>query len=126
VLGRDLLHALTGKAAMVDATVKALLGKLGIAHLSPCLPPRFQRFGFAPVGCRHSVEYIVSCFITDALAMFVEHIFPPLLVAPSAVFVQRTNGTHDMKVRIRNAAVLAVWLMHGEVRHHAPAHKIVR
>ena len=41
VLRGDLLHALTGKAAMVDATVKALFGKLGIAHLSPCMPPRF-------------------------------------------------------------------------------------
>ena len=41
VLRGDLLHALTGKAAMVDATVKALFGKLGIAHLSPCMPPGF-------------------------------------------------------------------------------------
>ena len=39
VLGWNLIYALAGKAAMVDATVKAFFGKLGIAHLSPCLPP---------------------------------------------------------------------------------------
>ena len=58
--------------------------------------------------------------------MFVQHIFPPLLVAPSAVFIQRTDGTHNMKVGIGNAAVLLIWLMHGEVHYHAPAHKVLQ
>ena len=31
-----------------------------------------------------------------------------------------------MKVRVGNAAVLLVGLMHGKVCHHAPAHKIVQ
>ena len=126
VLGGDLLHALTGKAAMVDAAIQTFFGKLGVAHLSPCLPPRFQHFGFAPVGCRHSVEHIVACLVQNTLAVFVQYIFPPLFVSPPAVRPNGTDGTHDVKVRVGNAAVLLVWLMHGEVRHHAPVHEIVQ
>ena len=35
MLGRDLLYALTSKAAAVDAAVQPFFDKLGIAHLSP-------------------------------------------------------------------------------------------
>ena len=31
-----------------------------------------------------------------------------------------------MKVGIGNAAVLLIWLMHGEVHYHAPAHKVLQ
>ena len=80
----------------------------------------FQRLWLAPIGGRHSVEYIVACFVPDAIPMLVQQIFPPLLVAPSAVFVQRANGTHDMKVRIGNAGVLFVWRVNGKVHHIMP------
>ena len=46
------------------------------------------------------------------------HLSLPLLVAPSAVFVQRANGTHDMKVRIGNADVLLVERMNGKDHYH--------
>jgi len=113
-------------AAVVDPAIQTFLRKLLIAQISPRLPPMLQGFGTAPIGGRRSVEHIVASLIQNAFSMLVQHIFPPLLVAPSAVFVQRANGTHDMKVRVGNAAVLLVWLMHGEVRHHAAAHKIVQ
>ena len=58
--------------------------------------------------------------------MLVQHIFPPLLVAPSAVFVQRANGTHDMKVRIGNVDVLLVGRMNSKVHHHLSAHKVLQ
>ena len=64
------------------------------AHAEPC---NCKRIGNAPIGGRHSVEYIVSCFIPDALTMLVQQIFPPLLIAPSAVFIQRMDRTHDME-----------------------------
>ena len=54
------------------------------------------------------------------------HLSLPLLVAPSAVFVQRANGTHDMKVRIGNADVLLVERMNGKVHYHTPAHKVLQ
>lgn len=126
MLGGNLLHALTGKAAVVDAAVQAFFSKLGVAKVSPCLPPCFQRFGLAPVGCRHSVEHIVACLVQNTLAVFVQHIFPPLFVSPPAVRLNRANRTHDVKMRIGNAAILLVRLMHSEVRHHAPVHKIVQ
>ena len=85
VLGGDLLHALTGKAAVVDAAVQAFFGKLGVAHLSPCLPPCFQRFGLAPIRCRNGVEHIIARLVQNALPMLVQHIFPPLFIAPPAV-----------------------------------------
>ena len=58
--------------------------------------------------------------------MLVQHIFPPLLIAPPTVRLNGTDGTHDMKMRIRNAAVLLVQLMHGKVHYHATAHEIVQ
>lgn len=125
-LGRNLIYALTGKAAMVDAAAQSFFGKLLIAHLSPRLPPRFQCLRLAPICCGNGVEHVIACLIQNALPMLIQHIFPPLLIAPSAVFIQRTDGAHSMKVGIGNAAVLLVWLMHSKVCHHAPAHKIVR
>lgn len=126
MLGGDLLYALTGKAAVVNAAVQPLFGKPSIAHPSPCLPPRFQRFGLSPVRRRNGVEHIIASLIQNTFPMLIQHIFPPLFVAPFAVRLDGTNRTHDVKMRVGNAAVLLVWLMHGEVRHHAPAHKIVR
>lgn len=58
--------------------------------------------------------------------MLVQHIFPPLLIAPSAVFVQRADWTHDVKVGIGNATVLFVGRVNGKVHHHAPAHKALQ
>lgn len=55
-----------------------------------------------------------------------KQIFPPLLVAPSAVFIQRTDRTHNMEMRIGNAAVLLVGEVNGKVHHHAPAHKLLQ
>ena len=34
--------------------------------------------------------------------MLVQHIFPPLLIAPSTVWLDGTDGTHDVKVWIGN------------------------
>ena len=85
MLGGNLLHALTDKAAVVDAAVQAFFSKLGVAKVSPCLPPCFQRFGLAPVRRGDGIEYIIARLIQNALSMLVQHIFPPLLVAPSAV-----------------------------------------
>ena len=124
--GGELVDALSLIAAVVDPAVQFLFRKLLIAQFSPCLPPMFQGVGSAPVGSRHSVEYIVSCFITDTLAMFVQQIFPPLFVAPSTMFIQRTDRTHDMEMRIGNAAVILVGRVNGEVHHHAPAHKLLQ
>ena len=58
--------------------------------------------------------------------MLIQHIFPPLFLAPPAVRLNRANRTHDVKMRIGNAAILLVRLMHSEVRQHAPVHKIVQ
>ena len=124
--GGELADALSLIAAVVDAVVQAFFGKLGIAKVSPCLPPCFQRFRLAQVRRVDSVEYIIAYLVQNALTVLVQHIFPPLLVSPLAVRFHGTDGTHDVKMWIGNATILLVWLMHGEVRHHAPAHKIVR
>ena len=124
--GRNLFNALTGIAAVVDLAIQTFLRKLRVAQISPRLPPFFQRLRLAPIGGRHSVEYIVARLIQNAFSMLVQHIFPPLLIAPLAVRLNRANRTHDMKVRIGNAAVLLVGRVNGKVHHHAPAHKIVQ
>ena len=121
-----MVDALSLIAAVVDPAVEFLFCKLLIAQISPCLPPMLQGVGTAPVGGRHSVEYIVSCFVPDALTVLVKQIFPPLLAAPFAVFIQRTDRTHDMKMGIGNASILFVGRVNGEVHHHAPAHKLLQ
>ena len=122
----ELVDALSLIAAVVDPAVQFLFRKLLIAQISPRLPPMLQGVGTAPIGGRHSVEYIVFCSIPDALTMFVQQIFPPLFVAPSAVFIKRTDRTHHMKVRIGDTAVLLVGRVNGKVHHHATAHKLIQ
>ena len=51
---------------------------------------------------------------------------PPLFIASLAVFVQRADWTHDMKVRIGNAVVLLVGRMNSKVHHHPSAHKVLQ
>ena len=108
MLRGDLLHALTGKAAVVNAAVQPFFGKLGIAHLSPCLPPRFQRLRLAPVRRGNGVEHIVVRLVQNAFPMLVRHIFPPLFVPPPTVVLDGANRTHDVKMQIGNADVLLI------------------
>ena len=56
VLSGYLLYTLTLIAAVVDAAIQTLLGKLCVAQVSPCLPPCFQCFRAAPVGGGDSVD----------------------------------------------------------------------
>ena len=58
--------------------------------------------------------------------MLVKQIFPSLLITPSAVFIQRTHRTHNMKVRIGNAAILFVGRVNGKVHYHATAYKLLQ
>lgn len=120
----ELVNALSLIAAVVDPAVQFLFRKLLIAEISTCLPPMLQGGGASPIGSRNSVEYIVSCFVPDALPMLVKQIFPPLLVAPFPVRQKGTNEAHDMKMGIGNTAFLLVGLVYGEVHHHTTAHKV--
>ena len=124
--GRKLLHALTLVAAVVDTAFQPFLGKSSIAHCRPLFPPMFQRFRFAPVRGGDSVKHIVSCFIPYALPVFIQEIFPPLLVAPCPIRQQGADGTHDMKMRVGNAAVSLVGGVNREIHHHTPAHKLLQ
>ncbi len=75
--GGELVDALSLIAAVVNPAVQFLFCKLLIAQISPRLPPMLQGVGTAPVGGRHSIENIVSCFIPDALTMLVQQIKRP-------------------------------------------------
>ena len=77
--GGKKLHALTLIASVVDTNVKPLFRKLGIAHLRPCFPPMFQRFGTAPVGSGNGVEHKLSVCVSDTVAVLVQLIHPALL-----------------------------------------------
>ena len=58
--------------------------------------------------------------------MLVQHIFPPLFVSPTAIRLDGADGTHDVKVRIGNTAVLLVGRMNRKVHHHPSAHKVLQ
>ena len=73
------LHALTLIASVVDANIKPFLCKLGVAHLRPCLPPVFQRFGTAPVGSGNGIEHILTVCVSNTVAVLVQLIHPALL-----------------------------------------------
>ena len=49
-----------------------------------------------------------------------------LLAPPFAVWLNGPDGAENMKVRVRNTAVLLVRLVDGKVGNHAPAHKLLR
>ena len=86
-------------AAVVNPAVQFLFCKLLIAQISPRLPPMLQGVGTAPVGGRHSIENIVSAS-SRMRSPCSSNRYSLRLVAPSAVFIQRTDGTHDMEVGI--------------------------
>ena len=58
--------------------------------------------------------------------MLIQHIFSSLLVAPPAVRLNRANRTHDVKMRIGNAAILFVGRVNGKVHYHATAYKLLQ
>ena len=111
---------------MVDPTIQTFLRKLRVAQISPFLPPMLQGFRAAPIGGGRSVEHIVASLISDALSMLVQHIFPPLLIAPLAVRLNGANRTHDVKMRIGNADILLVGRMNRKIHHHPSAHKVLQ
>ena len=69
---------------------------------------------------------MVGTAFRDAVAILVQHIFPPLLVAPLAVRLYGTDGAHYMEMGIGDAAILFIGGMHGEVHDHAPPHKLLQ
>ena len=124
--GGKKLHALTLIASVVDTNINTFFRKLGIAHLRPCLPPVFQRFGTAPVGSGNGVKHKVSICVPDTVAVLVQLVNSVLLTAPFAVLLDGTDGAKHMKMGIGYAAVLSVWLVYSEVNHHATAHKLLQ
>ena len=63
--------------------------------------PMLQGFGAAPVGSRDGIEYIMTGIITNTIAVLIQQILTPLLCAPLSVLLHRTDGTHDMKMLIK-------------------------
>ena len=98
---------------MVDAARQSLFLKLRVAQRRPRLAPFFKRLGFAPVRGLNGVEFAIGA--VDAA----------LLHAPCAVRVERTNRTHDVEVRVGDAAIL-VRMVDGEVRNHAARDEVVQ
>ena len=111
---------------MVDAAIQTFLREFGVAQFRPRLPPMLQGIGTAPVGGGYGVEHIISGLVPDVLAVFVQHIFPALLVAPPAVRQDGPDRAQHMEVRVLDAAVLSVWLVYGEVYYHATGHKVLQ
>ena len=124
--GRQQVKALTLIGAVIDTAGQALFLKLGIDHSGPRLPPLFQRFRASPVGGRNSVKEGFAVLTHDAVPILVQTVAATLLAPPFAVWLNGPDGAENMKVRVRNTAVLLVRLVDGKVGNHAPAHKLLR
>ena len=85
-----------------------------------------QGVGAAPVGGGHSVEHIIPGLVPDALAVFIQQIFPALLAAPASVRQDRPDGTQHMEVRVLDTTVHLVRLVYGKIHYHTTAHKLLQ
>lgn len=117
---------LTLIGAVVDAAGQPLFLKLGVYHSGPRLPPMFQRFRVSPVGSGNSVKEGLAVLSHDAVPVLVQTVDAPLLKAPFAAFLDRPDRAENMKMGVRNTAVLLVRLVDGKVGNHAPTHKLLR
>ena len=86
----------------------------------------FQRFGTAPVSSGNGIKHKVSICVPDTVAVLVQLVNSVLLTAPFAVLLDGADGAKHMEVWVWYAAVLPVWLVYGEVNHHATAHKVLQ
>ena len=111
---------------MIDTAGQALFLKLGIDHSGPRLSPMLQRFRASPVGGRNSVKEGLAVLAHDAVPILVQTVAAALLAPPFAVWLNGPDRAENMKVRVRNTAVLLVRLVDGKVGNHAPAHKLLR
>ena len=124
--GRQQVKALPLIGAVVNAARQPLFLKLGVHHSGPRLPPMLQCFRASPVGSGNSVKEGLAVLAHDAVPVLVQTIDTPLLKAPFAAFLDRPDRAENVKVGVRDAAVLLVRLVDGEVSNHAPAHKLLR
>ena len=113
-------------AAVVDTDIKPFLGKLGVAHISPCLSPLFQRFRVSPIGGGNSVKEELSVPVSDTVPVLVQTINTVLFEAPCPVRVHGTDGTEEMEVGVGCAAFLGLFLVKCHINGHTPAHKVVQ
>ena len=124
--GGQQVKALTLIGAVVDAAGQPLFLKLGVHHSGPRLPPMFQCFRASPVGSGNSVKEGLAVLSHNAVPVLVQTVAAALLAPPFAVWLNGPDGAENMKVRVRNTAVLLVRLVDGKVGNHAPAHKLLR
>ena len=85
-----------------------------------------QCFRASRVGSGNSVKEGLTVLAHDAVPVLVQTIAAALLTAPFAAFLDGPDRTEDVKVGVRNTAVLLVRLVDGEVGNHTPAHKLLR
>ena len=124
--GRQEVKSLPLIAAVVDTDIKPFLGKLGVAHISPCLSPVFQRFRVSPVSGGNSVKEELAVLVSDTVPVLVQTIDTVLFEAPCPVLVHGTDRAEKMEVGVRCAAFLGLFLVKCHIYRHAPAHKVVQ
>ena len=71
------------------------------------------------------IELLDAVLALDAVPILVQTVAAALLAPPFAVWLNGSDRAEDMKVRVRNTAVLFVRLVDGKVGNHAPAHKLL-
>ena len=75
----------------------------------------FERARKCFLEWRYFFSIILSEFLKNRVALH-----------PFTVLLDGADGTKHMEVWVWYAAVLPVWLVYGEVNHHATAHKVLQ
>ena len=116
---RDLLNALPFIAAVVDAFRAVTLLQKTVGKVSPRLAPDLGVVVAVPV---HKVNFsclVSAAYKTDALAVFIKHIFLFGFRKPLALLVYRAHRQEDMGVGIAAACVVDI-----EVGAHSFGNKL--
>ena len=100
VNGGNLVDSLPRVGAVIDAAGDVLFFKAAVDQIAPRGAPCFQCFGCVPVRGVDGIEDVLAVAITDAVAVFVEHVFSMLLGCKRSICVERAHGGQHMKVRV--------------------------
>ena len=121
---RNQINSLFRITAMVNLFLDSMFPKFFIYQICPCLSPLLQQFRSIPVCRRYRIEFLLSFFIKNRIAIYIKQVFPLLFFSPGTVFPHGANGAHHMNMGIWNTSSL-VRVMNCHVNNHALCNKIL-
>ena len=93
------------KGAMINPAIETFLFKGLIEDVCIILSPFIQCFRRTPVCGWNSIKLLLAFIIKNRIVVLIKDLFTTLLLSPSAILVEWSNGNKHVNMRIRNIII---------------------